>query len=437
MSKEKPNILIIHTDQLRGQIIENSQMYSPNLDRIVSEGTVFMNAYCSNPVCSPSRASLLTGKFSHAQGHGVRFNNIQLSKGNTTFANRLKENGYKTGYIGKWHLDGPQRPGFVPPNWRRHGFDYWAGFNRGHRYAGGTKARGYTYSTYYRDTPEPIQREEYEPNYQTDLAMDYMDRNQTDPFLLFLSWGPPHTPLKPPKQYLNIHSPEEIKLRPNIPGIETSRAREEIARYYDLVSSLDDNLGRLLEFLKDRQILENTAICFTSDHGDMLGSQGIYRKNVPFEESTKIPLVFFGQEEFQTGKKLDELVSNIDLPNTLTSIAGTNPPPETQGRDLLPLIRGENTEEDFESVYVQGRMEKSENEQWRMIRTRDYMLTAALNLTDPDVTIEPKYFFDMNKDPYQTENLENLKRNSEKIEELKSLIVEKSKEIEDPFCDRL
>jgi arylsulfatase A-like enzyme len=163
---------------------------------------------------------MLTCRYPHTTG--VINNNIRIPETEVTIAKVLKETGYRTGYIGKWHLDGEDKPGFVPPGARRQGFDYWAGFNRGHRYDD---------SIYFRDTESPIHEKRYEPDYQTDLALDFIRTNNEHPFCLFLSWGPPHTPLIPPEPYGGMYRQEDVILRPNVPDKVKEQAADEIARY--------------------------------------------------------------------------------------------------------------------------------------------------------------------------------------------------------------
>ena len=153
----RPNLLYIVADQWRAQTTPGSKdpnLIAPNLERLTKEGIHFSRCYASNPVCTPSRAAMQTGKFSHACN--MPHNDLLLPLTENTIAAELGKAGYKTGYIGKWHLDGEERPGFVPPGPRRRGYQYWAAFNRGHFYYK---------STYYRDTPEPIPHSGFEPDY--------------------------------------------------------------------------------------------------------------------------------------------------------------------------------------------------------------------------------------------------------------------------------
>src|SRR5215470_17756986 len=179
----RPNVLFIVADEWRGQAMPSAgdpDLIAPNLARLAGEGVDFRRAYTSYPVCCPSRAAMLTGKFPHAAG--VAQNHTLLPLTEKTFSAEMRRAGYRTGYIGKWHLDGRANPGFVPLD-RRRGFDYWAAYNLQHQHYD---------SVYFRDTPEPIHVDGFEPDHQTDLAIEFIRRKSTQPFFLYLSWVAPH-----------------------------------------------------------------------------------------------------------------------------------------------------------------------------------------------------------------------------------------------------
>ena len=161
----------------------NTDVISPNTDRLAAEGIRFTHAYANTPACTPSRAIILTGKYSLS--NGTVANDLPLRESEITIGNVLKDAGYRTGYIGKWHLDGIPRDKFTPPGERRQGFDFWAVWNCSHAYYG---------AKYFRDDPTPIKIDGYEPVAQTDLALEFLDADDDRPFCLFLSWGPPHAP---------------------------------------------------------------------------------------------------------------------------------------------------------------------------------------------------------------------------------------------------
>jgi arylsulfatase A-like enzyme len=393
MTVTRPNVLILLPDQLRAQALHcaaDPNVQSPHFDRLAAEGVQVRHSLTTNPVCTPARAALLTGRYPHATG--LIHNNLRLPEEEITFAEVLRDQGYATGYIGKWHLDGEERPGFVPPGPRRQGFDYWAAFNRGHRYWD---------SVYFRDTPEPIHQSGYEPDYQTDLALEFVRAHRDRPFCLVLAWGPPHTPLTPPDHDRALYDPQRLELRPNVPPEEAARAREELAGYYGHITALDRNAGRLLDELDRLGLASRTLVVLTSDHGDLLGSHGLYRKGSPLEESARVPLLLRWPDGLPAGYEADVLAASVDLMPTLLALCGAPVPERVQGRDLSTWLRGAGAapgQEAPDAVYLEGRMGRPE--EWRAIRTRRHLL--AVEVREPAAA---RYLFDLEADPYQQRNL--------------------------------
>jgi len=381
----RPNVLFVLADQWRPRTLPcagDPDLYAPNLDTLAKQGVHFRRVYATNPVCSPSRATMLTGQWPHAVK--MPRNDLQLPLGTPCIAESMKQAGYRTGYIGKWHLDGEERPGFVPPGPRRRGFDYWAAFNRGHFYYD---------STYWNDSPEPVRREGFEPDYQTDLAIDFIRRNKAVPFYLYLSWGPPHTPRTPPK-HARLYDPRQFHLAPNVPADQHEEVRRKMAGYYGLCSALDENLGRLMRALDQEGLAGDTVLVFSSDHGDMLGAQGLDFKGVPYEESARIPLVIRYPRRLAGGGSNDVLMSNADYVPTLLSMAGAEIPETVQGRNLAPrILEGKGDEPD--SVYAYGKL--GQPDEWRMVvRGLDKLVVNAKN--------EITHHFNLGQDPWEQLN---------------------------------
>ncbi|MBI3682479.1 MAG: sulfatase [Acidobacteria bacterium] len=404
VATRKPNLLFVLADQWRAQTLPSSgdrNLEAPNLARLANEGVHFDRVYASYPLCTPSRASLITGRFPHACGM-VR-NDLRLPLEEPSIAVQLKQAGYATGYIGKWHLDGEERPGFVPPGPRRRGFDFWAAFNRGHRYYD---------SIYFRDTPEPVQRKGFEPDDQTDLAIDFIRKKKQDPFYLFLSWGPPHTPRTPPEEFRKRYSPARFVLRENVPPSYEEKAREGHAGYYGLCAALDRCFGRLLKALDEERLAQDTLVVFTADHGDMLGSHGLEYKNVPYEESARIPLLLRYPRLLRGGGRSDLLVSNTDLMPTLLSLCGARTPEGVQGTDLSALIatgKGDRPE----SVFAEGQM-GGEGE-WRMV-------VRGLDKLVIDRQGEVTHLYNLGQDPYEMNNLAAARAQQRTRDELVALM---------------
>jgi len=397
----RPNLLFILADQWRAQALPaagDPDLDAPNLARLGQQGVHFRRAYASNPVCSPSRASVLTGRFPHSCQ--VRANNKPLPLEEECMAVSLKKAGYATGYIGKWHLDGKERPGFVPPGPRRHGFDYWAAFNRGHLYFR---------SVYYRDTPEPVRESRFEPDYQTELAIEFIRANRTRPFYLYLSWGPPHTPRTPPPRYANKYDPRQFRLRENVPGSRADEARQGLAGYYGLCSALDENLGKLLKTLEEERLAEDTLVLFTADHGDMVGSHGLEYKGWPHEESARIPLLMRYPRKLPAGAASGLLISNVDYMPTLLSLCGAEVPQAAQGRDLAQALVA-NGRQGPESVFTYGRLDTPG--EWRMVvRGMDKLVVdAEMNVTHLyNLALDPFEMINLSRDPAHKRSRDELK----------------------------
>ena len=388
----KPNIIFVFADQMRGCAMGcagNPQVKTPNMDKLAAQGVRFTNAYSYNPVCSPYRATLHTGRYSHC--NGVMQNDVQLPLDSVTLPKVLKARGYKTAFVGKWHLHGgPRSPGFVPPGPARQGYDFWAANICQH---------DYFRTVYFRDTPEPIRMQAYEPDGFTDEALGFLKANKDGPFFLTLAWGPPHDPYVAPPDYMKRYRQDDIQFRPNVPkelkGMAASDAKQ-IAGYYAATTNCDWNLGRLMAALDGLGIAEDTVLIFSSDHGDMLGSQGQSRKCRPWEESANVPFLLRYPRRGGSGATSDVLFNSVDIMPTLLSLAGAPVPECVQGRDLSFAALGKKGAEPpslclgFYAVW-QGLIP------WRAVVTKDWKY--ARNERGPWL------LYDRRNDPFEQKNL--------------------------------
>lgn len=395
----KPNILFIVADQWRAQAFgfagdPNAQ--TPHLDTLQRESLRCVNAISSVPVCCPARASLLTGQ--RPLTHGVFMNDVPLNPQAVTIAKALKEAGYDTGYIGKWHVDGHGRSAFIPRE-RRQGFDYWKALECSHNY---------NHSFYYADDPEKLQWQGYDAQAQTEDARQYLREHakSTRPFLLFLSWGPPHDPYQTaPEQYRRRYQPARIKLRPNVPEATSQKARLAQAGYYAHCAALDDCVGGLLQTLQETGLATNTLVVFTADHGDLLGSHGSYNKQQPYDESIRVPLLLRWPGGFGvTGRSLDALISSEDIMPTLLGLCKVPVPKTVEGLDYSAYLLGGKDPSDGATLISCpapfGQWERRfGGREYRGIRTLRYTYVRDLN--------GPWLLYDNQTDPYQTNNLVN------------------------------
>jgi arylsulfatase A-like enzyme len=377
----------------------NPDVRTPNMDRLAAEGTSFPHTYANTPLCCPSRASLLTGQY--PMSHTVIGNPLQLPTTVPSVGEAFNDAGYRTGYVGKWHLDGRPLDGFTPPGPRRQGFDdFWAAYNCSHDFFD---------AEYYRDDPEPIEFDGYAPAGYTDLALEFLENTET-PFCLYLSWAPPHAPYgEVPDEYRDLYDSDDIEVRPNVePTSEFARergfddARETLANYYAHITALDDQLGRLLDYLDESGLAEDTIVVYTSDHGDMLFSQGYMKKEVPWEESINVPFVVRWPDQIPAGAVEESVFSIVDMAPTMLSLAGVAPPTEMEGSDYAPVMRGEEgdvPDSVFLTLPVPNLQAQDQGvPEWRGVRTERYTYVRLRDGT-------PWLLYDNEADPYQLENL--------------------------------
>jgi arylsulfatase A-like enzyme len=321
-------------------------------------------------------------------------NDLRLRESEVTIAEVLATEGYRTGFIGKWHLDGGQRlPGFIPPGPRRQGFEFWAANECSHRHFD---------TQYFRDNAEPIPIKKFEAEAWTDIAIDFLKQSKQDgrPFFLTVAMGPPHDPYGAPKEYMEKYDPAKLTMRPkwtkaapNVPG------PEQIAAYYAATTAVDDQIGRLSRTLSELGMAEGTIVLFSSDHGDMLGSHGLRLKRKPWEESIRIPGILRYPRHVKAGQRADTLFSHVDFGPTLLSLCGVKPPAGMQGSDLAPVALGASRSgPDSAFFQIFGPYEGDGTEGgWRGVRTGKYMYARFRN--------KPWVLYDLESDPYQVRNL--------------------------------
>lgn len=394
----RPNILFVIADQWRAQAFGyagDPNVKTPYLDRFERESVNFTQAVAGTPVCSPTRASLLTGQ--RPTTHGVFLNDVPLSTNAVTLAKVLKSEGYDTGCIGKWHIDGHgSRSAFIPRE-RRQGFDYWKVLECTH---------AYNQSFYYSDTPEKRTWEGYDAIAQTRDAQKYL-RGQAvtkRPFLLWLAFGPPHNPYESaPQQYRRLYQPDALKLHPNVPAELAAQVRKDLAGYYAHCSALDDCMADLLRTLDETGLATNTIVVFTSDHGDMLGSQSQQRKQRPWEESARVPMLFRLPPTMGIApRRLQATINTEDVMPTLLSLCRVAIPKSVEGFDFAEVMRGKKDPSGGATVLrcvtpFGEYMRRNGGREYRAVRTAQYTYVRDLK--------GPWLLYDNVADPYQLHNL--------------------------------
>jgi arylsulfatase A-like enzyme len=342
----RPNFLFIYTDDQRFDALGVAQreegerarfpwFKTPNMDRLAAEGVRFRNAFATSSLCSPSRAAFLTGRYNHL--NGVVNNHTPFPTNSVTHATVLRAAGYKTGYVGKWHMSNQrgQRPGF----------DFSASFIAHGRYE---------------DCPFELNgvsqpTKGWVDDVTTDFAIDFLRTNKAGPFLLAVGFKSPHDPRTPPDRLKNAFAGEVCRPAVNKDakppymmasgraGVgEAADKSEGRLNYFRCIAGADENLGRLLAELDKLGLAENTMVIYTSDNGYYLGDHGLGDKRSAYEESLRIPLLLRYPKLGLKSALVDEPVLNIDLAPTLIQYAGLRAPAEMQGQSWRPLLERKN-----------------------------------------------------------------------------------------------
>jgi len=393
---ERPNILFVFTDDHAAHAIGaygSKINQTPNIDRLAREGMLFRNCFCTNSICAPSRAVILTGKHSHL--NGVIDNRQQFDGTQQTMPKLLQAAGYQTAMIGKWHLK-------TAPT----GFDHWIVL----------PGQGVYYNPRFRTPEGTVQFTGYTTDIITDLALEWLkeDRDAEQPFLLMYQHKAPHREWDPGPAHLTMYDdvemPEPATLFDDYAGRTTAAAKQEmtLARHFskrdmklappptineeqlkdwnaaygpkneafqeanlsgdDLVrwkyqryikdylrciASVDDNLGRVLDYLDESGLADNTVVIYSSDQGFYLGDHGWYDKRWMYEESLRMPLVVRWPKAIKPGGVDEHLVQNLDFAETFLEIAGAEIPDDMQGQSLVPLLKGESPGDWRRSIYYQ------------------------------------------------------------------------------------
>lgn len=399
------------------------QVVTPFMDAFAGEGQVFTNAYSTFPLCTPHRGSLMTGKYPLSIGLWTNCKTgleekIMLKPQETCIGNVLKDNGFQTAYIGKWHLDSPEQnfeehplsgaenwDAYTPPGERRQGFDYWLSYGADDEHLS---------PHYWMDSPLQIRPGKWSPEYETDKALAYMESHGRGekPFALFLSYNPPHLPYElVPDCYYEKFQNMEINWRPNVPPEMRTPEMEVIARqYFSAVYGIDLQFGRIMDYLRENGMEENTLVVLSADHGEMLGSHGLMSKNVWYEEALHIPLIMRRKGYLSPGENpvmfaspdhMPTLLELLDLPvpASCQGVSHKNSalgrPEESPGEMFICSYPGGGDMVD--SFAKKGLTHKSYG--WRGIRTPRYTYVIS-NGYAPDCG-QTEWLYDQEKDPWQ------------------------------------
>ncbi|MXV92974.1 MAG: sulfatase [Chloroflexi bacterium] len=454
MPDPRPNFLFIMSDDHAAHAMScyGSRInQTPHLDRIANEGMRFDNCFCTNSICTPSRAAILTGAYNHI--NGVTTLSTPMDNTLPTFVKDLHKNDYQTGIFGKWHLG--QGAAHEPS-----GFDDWAVL----------PGQGlYHNPTFIFKDGEGSRRESvpgYVTDIITDMSLDFLrQRDAEQPFFLMCHHKAPHRHWEPDEKhaamYLNEDIPEPatlyddyanraaaaeaaemrlgthsqpLDLKTEIPRDLPERQLRKwayqryIKDYLRVVASIDDNVGRLLDYLDDEGLAENTVVVYTSDQGFFLGDHGWYDKRFMYEESLKMPYIMRYPRGIAPGTVNDDMLLNVDFAPTYLELAGLPPQAAMQGRSFAPLLRGEAVSDWRESMYYRYWMHRAHHNVYAHygIRTRRHKLIYYY--ADPletagslPGTFTPEWeLFDLEADPYELKNIVNDPANAELVAALKA-----------------
>lgn len=410
---KKKNVIWLFGDQHRSQALSyhgNPNVRTPNVDNLAATGMNFTQAVAGFPLCCPFRGSLLTSRYPH---HCVPGHEYAMPEDQPTIAHVLNDHGYDTAYFGKWHVDGfhewsGRGAKYIVPPHRRGGFKTWVGYENNNSPWDSWVHGGEGEEAFHYRLPG------FETDELTNLLINYInthakdEKNKASPFFAVLSVQPPHDPYVAPEKWRARFSAADIKLRPNVPDIPrvTEQARRELAGYYAMIENWDWNVGRIQQALRDTGLAEDTHLIFFSDHGDMHGSHGQFRKTTAYEEAIRIPFIISGETSFYDGRKTglsDAPVNHVDIAPTTLGLCGVDAPDWMEGFDYSGLrLDSRPLGELPDSAYIQNviptKHGDSVDKAWRGIVTQDGWKYVCFNDMD-------WLMFNLNEDPYEFVNL--------------------------------
>ncbi|MCD6288148.1 MAG: sulfatase-like hydrolase/transferase [Candidatus Hydrogenedentes bacterium] len=463
----KPNLLFLWTDEQRAdtmRVYGNDKISVPNLNRLADESIVFERAYVSQPVCTPSRSTVMTGLWPHTTG--CTKNNIPLPTDVPCLPEIVNDPAYRTAYMGKWHLG--------DEIFRQHGFDEWQSIEDNYiKYYrnGRDKSARSQYWHFLNDLGyKPDEKNIYNRTYASNLpighskpaflekhACDFIRRHSDRPFMLYVNFLEPHPPYNGP--FNDIYDPDTDVALPNnfndplednepvrcikrrqdvwtkkVQGIQlrTDDAwRSLVARYWGLVTEVDHAVGNILDTLDELGLADNTIVVYTSDHGDMMGSHKMLYKSVMYEEATRIPWLMRVPQLGRRQRIIKKPVSHIDLVPTLLDLMGAKTKTDLPGQSLVPLIKGGTVAE--EDVFIEWRPHFDWNSELLKnrspnVHTKSKTESRIRTVVTPDgwklclADNDRSELFNLNTDPGETKNLFYEKQYAPIIEKLTAKI---------------
>ncbi|MDO8589075.1 MAG: sulfatase-like hydrolase/transferase [Armatimonadota bacterium] len=438
----KPNVIVCLLDQLRAFEVGaygNSAIHTPNMDRLAAGGVRFEIACSNNPVCTPGRSILLSGQYGRTctgvLGNADEPVPTREKFPNRTIAEAFRSAGYATGLIGKWHVH-------VDPALL--GFDTAFYPLVPHRYTG---------QTFIDSRDEGFTTDRFCPEVEQEELDRWLSERKETPFFLYYNISQPHMPLADvPERYKTMYSRDTVPLRENVwtdgkpaynenwfriylwdflfyrehlPYTESLPdgfdLRDLTALYYGATTWADDQVGNLLRMLEENSLLENTILLFTSDHGDNLGSHGLFNKDVLYEESIRVPMIYHWPAGLAPRAIDTQVASLVDVMPTLLSLSGQSIPEGIQGTDLSDVARGEASEIGPNAAFIETTSMTSG------VRTLSHLYGLKMDKGPdgkPHGTPDPALFFDLDRDPLQQRNLAGTSEQRDLAGELRERVME-------------
>ena len=464
--KKAPNIVFIFSDDHATNAISaygglfTELAPTPNIDRIANEGALLENALCTNAICGPSRAAILTGTYSHVNGYYKNYKGGVFDNQQWTYPQALQNAGYQTALVGKWHLASEPV-----------GFDYY-------KYHISKGEQGLYWDPVYNDNGETIKEKGYATNLTTDFALDWLQqRNEKEPFCLLLHYKAPHREWAPDTKYealwediempypsnfndsyegreltagdtemtMDYFSRQDMKMtapdslskkqqrqwlqygfKPSevvTPSKDLSpqevrewKYQKYIKDYLATIRSVDDNIGKVLAYLKENGLEENTIVIYASDQGFFLGEHGFFDKRFMYEESLKMPFVIRYPGQIEAGTVVSDIVSNIDFAPTLLEMAGVPIPEKVQGNSFFKILKGQASNDWRQSMYYHY----YEYPYYHRVQPHYGIRNQRFKLIHFYYNIDTWEFYDLENDPSEMNNLINNPAHASTISSLKS-----------------
>ncbi len=447
----KHNLLIIHTDEhnfrtlgcYRDQLSDeqafmwgkNAVVETPHIDRLAKEGVMCTSFYATSPVCSPSRASFVSGRY--PQHTPVTTNNIALADDVITFAEVLRNNGWTTGYAGKWHLDGAAKPGWEPE--RDFGFsDRRYMFNRGHwkKFAlteAGAEVGSVDQKGKFSYAVNNADEKSFATDFLADRTIEFIEANRDQPFCYMLSLPDPHGPDTVRAPYDTMYTDQEYQ-QPRTFDIEAAASPlwaqpkgrfQNMAQYFGMVKCIDDNVGRIMAALEKNGVLDHTIVIFTSDHGDLRGEHHRQNKGVPYEASALVPFVVRAPKLVPSGAVVRQSMGTVDFMPTALRLMGVQAGSTVQGRDLSTWLQRPPAASEASVTFVRQAGKGSQG--WISAITDRHKLVVSAS--------DQPWLFDLQLDPDELRNFFNEESHADVRAELTRQLRAYAEEFEDPYLE--